>query len=187
MASYVKQLPVPFAEYVPWRRVLEPVVPMLKMAGHMVPGHRLGLFDVAGTRVGDLICFEIVSDAVVRDTVNSGARVVVLQTNNATFGHTAESTQQLAITRLRAVEHGRAFAQISTVGVSAFVLPDGTVRQETTLYTPAAIQRSLPLRTSTTVADRTGPTGEFVLMGTGVVGFGLALRGRRPSTPDEGS
>lgn len=176
--SYVKQLPVPFVEFVPWRGFFQRLVPMLEMAGSMRAGTRLGIFDVANTRVGDLICFEIVSDSLVRRTVDAGASVVVLQTNNATFGYTAESEQQLAITRLRAVEHGRSFLQISTVGVSAFVGPDGTVSQPTELYTATAIQQGVPLRTTRTLADRLGAAPELGLVAGGMLGFIPGLRRR---------
>ena len=57
--------------------------------------------------LGDVICFEVAYDEVVRDTVTGGAQLLVVQTNNATFNE-AEARQQMAMVRLRAVEHGRA-------------------------------------------------------------------------------
>ena len=58
-----------------------------------------------------------------------------MQTNNATFGYTDESEQQFAISRIRAIEHGRSVVHVSTVGVSGFVAPDGTVTEKTALFT----------------------------------------------------
>ena len=80
--------------------------------------------------LGDVICFEVAYDEVVRDTVTGGAQLLVVQTNNATFD-VAEARQQLAMVRLRAVEHGRAALMASTVGVSGFVTPDGRVSDAT--------------------------------------------------------
>jgi apolipoprotein N-acyltransferase len=82
--------------------------------------------------------------------------VLVVQTNNASFGRTDESTQQLAMSRVRAVEHGRATVQISTVGVSAVIAPNGAVVQRTGLFTAEQMVATLPLRTSLTPATRWG-------------------------------
>ena len=86
------------------------------------------MLDVGGARVGDLICFEVVYDGLVGDVVDGGAGMIVVQTNNATFGHTDESAQQLAMSRLRAVEYGRTVAgRGHQRDLSAVVAPDGTV------------------------------------------------------------
>ena len=69
---------------------------------------------------------------------------LLVQTNNATFGYTAESEQQLAISRIRAIEHGRSVVHISTVGVSGLILPDGTVHEQTSLFQAAALADDLP-------------------------------------------
>ena len=81
-------------------------------------GRPVGLLHAGPARVGDVICFEVAYDDIVRDTVRAGADLLVVQTNNATFGYSDESTQQLAMSRLRAVESGRAVVHVSTVGVS---------------------------------------------------------------------
>ena len=79
---------------------------------------------VGPATVGDVICFEVAYDGLVRDTVTGGAQLLAVQTNNATFDE-AEARQQLAMVRLRAVEHGRDALMASTVGVSAFADADG--------------------------------------------------------------
>ena len=93
-------------------------------AADMLAGTKVGLIPVDVPRLGrtvgvaDVICFEVAYDDIVRDAVAAGGELLVVQTNNATFGHTDESTQQLAMSRIRAIELGRATVQISTVGVS---------------------------------------------------------------------
>ena len=69
---------------------------------------------------------------------------------------TQESTQQLAMSRFRAAEHGRAVIQISTVGVSAVIAPDGSVVERTSLFTADQLVAEVPLRTSTTLSDQLG-------------------------------
>ncbi|WP_250279137.1 apolipoprotein N-acyltransferase, partial [Frankia sp. Cppng1_Ct_nod] len=99
---YIKQHPVPFAEYLPGRPVLEKLVKRFatEMPNDFVHGDRVGTLTIGGITIGDVICFEVADDGLVRDTVNAGARLLVVQTNNASFGHKGESEQQLAMTRL---------------------------------------------------------------------------------------
>ena len=86
-----------------------------------------------------------------------GGDLLVVQTNNATFGCTAEAVQQLAMTRLRAIEHGRATVQVSTVGVSAIIRAGRLgASTSTKLFTRDVLVARVPLRTPETVADRVG-------------------------------
>jgi len=135
----------------------------------MLPGHRPGYVPLDSVRldrtvgIGNVICFEVAYDAIVRSAVTSGGEFLVVQTNNASFGYTAESLQQLAMSRLRAVEHGRAAVQISTVGVSAVIAPNGAVLQSTELFTPAQMVATLPLRESLTLSDRLGAWPAWII------------------------
>ena len=98
--------------------------------------------DAGGARLGDLICFEVVYDGLVRDVVDGGAGMLVVQTNNATFGCTDESAQQLAMSRLRAVEFGRTVAVAATSGISAIVAPDGSVVRAVGAVHPRDLRRA---------------------------------------------
>jgi len=128
----------------------------------MIPGDRPGYIPLDSARlrrtvgIGDVICFEVAYDALVRDAVRAGGEVLVVQTNNATFGYSDESTQQLEMSRIRAIEHGRATVQISTVGVSAVITPNGAVTQQTGLFTAEQMAATLPLRDTMTPATRLG-------------------------------
>ena len=88
--------------------------------------------------------------------------LLVVQTNNATFGYTAESEQQFAISRIRAIEHGRSVAHVSTVGVSGFIAPDGSVSGKTGLFT-AEQEIGVPVvRDELSPSDRLGPVPEWL-------------------------
>jgi apolipoprotein N-acyltransferase len=170
---YVKRHPVPFAEYIPYRSFFRHFSDKVDLVySDFKAGQKVGVFRVpargGGTiAAGPIICFEVAYDGLVRDTVNHGADVLLVQTNNATFGFTDESVQQLAISRIRAIEHGRSIVHVSTVGVSAMISPDGTAHQRSTLFTSAVLSADLPLRTGRTIADRVGPWPEY-LAGAGV-------------------
>jgi apolipoprotein N-acyltransferase len=182
--TYVKRHPVPFAEYIPYRgffRFFSDKVDLVRRDFHA--GTRPGVLPIGGARVGDVICFEVVDDGLVRDVVHGGAGMLVVQTNNATFGFTDESAQQLAMSRLRAVEHGRTVVIAATSGISAVIAPDGSVVRSTQLFTPDAFVQAIAQRRSTTVADRVGAAPEWALtaVGAGAVAAACAsgLRRRR--------
>jgi apolipoprotein N-acyltransferase len=165
---YVKQHPVPFAEYIPYRSFFRHFSDKVDLVySDFAAGKSAGVFRVPTRNgvpiaAGTIICFEVAYDALIRDTVDHGANVLVVQTNNATFGYTDESVQQLAISRIRAIEHGRSVVHVSTVGVSAMITPDGTAHQSSTLFTTAVLAADLPLRTDRTIADRAGPWPEIL-------------------------
>ena len=161
---YVKRHPVPFAEYIPYRSFFRLFSDKVDLVSRdFAAGDRVGLLHAGPARVGDVICFEVAYDDIVRDTVRAGADLLVVQTNNATFGYSDESTQQLAMSRLRAVESGRAVVHVSTVGVSGLVEPDGSVVDGSALFTRDVLTARLPLRTELTVATRLGALPEIAL------------------------
>jgi apolipoprotein N-acyltransferase len=100
--------------------------------------------------------------------VRQGADVVLAQTNNADFGRTDESVQQLAIARIRAEELGRSVVNISTVGTSAVIAPDGSVSHQLPVYTPGVIVDDVPLATGTTPAVVGGRQFEWLVCGIGI-------------------
>ena len=160
---YDKKRPVAFGEYVPDRafwRLLAPDLIDLIPRGYSF-GTRDGIFEVANTKIGTMICFEVAVDDISRDLVGQGATVLIAQTNNSDFGTTNQSAQQLAIAKLRAIETGRAFINISTVGTSAVVLPNGEVVEQLETYTADIMRHVLPLRTSQTPAMMFGATLEM--------------------------
>jgi apolipoprotein N-acyltransferase len=161
---------VPFAEYIPLRSISEWVSSDAKLVTQdMVAGKGNGLLTGGPFPIGDVICFEVAYDSLVRSSVSAGAQLLVVQTNNATFGHTAETYQQLAMSRLRAVESGRTVLQVATTGVSAVIGPDGAIRERSgALYTPAILDATVPLRTGQTIATRVGAVPEYVLAGLAV-------------------
>ncbi|MFF0256488.1 apolipoprotein N-acyltransferase [Micromonospora zamorensis] len=160
---YTKRHPVPFAEYVPLRDVARMVSKQVDLIrADFVPGSTPGVVRAGPAVLGDVICFEVAYDGVVRDTVTGGAQLLVVQTNNATFD-VAEARQQMAMVRLRAVEHGRPALMASTVGVSGFVAPDGRVSDATGFNTREVVVRQVRLDDGRTLATRLGWWPEVAL------------------------
>ena len=168
--TYIKQHPVPFAEYIPLRDLARVVVPNVDdlRSRDMVKGDEPGVLQIGPARVGDVICFEVAYDDVVRDTVRDGAEVLAVQTNNATFGFSAQTEQQLAMSRLRAVEHGRSVLVVATSGVSAVVGADGAVRERSEIFTREVFVEPIQLSTAQTLATRVGAWPELLLSALGL-------------------
>jgi len=189
--TYTKRHPLPFGEYMPYRsffRIFSDKVDLQR--GTFLPGDEPGNLEIAGVDVGDVICFEVVYDDLVRDVVTGGAQVLVVQTNNATFGYTNETYQQQAMSRVRAVEHGREVLISSTSGVSTVIRPDGTVESSIPLFTPGYLTPAVPLSTATTPGTVLGGPLEWVLalatpLALAVVWIGS--RRRRSSGPAPGA
>ncbi len=179
--TYVKRHPVPFGEYVPARSFFRYFSDDIDRVTDQYAGDEVGVLELGGARLGDLICFEVVYDGLVRDVVDGGAGMLVVQTNNATFGYTDESEQQLAMSRLRAVETGRTVVVAATSGISAVVAPDGTIARSSSLFTPAVFVEEIAQRDSVTVAQRLGAAPEWVLaaLGSGAVLAAVALPSSR--------
>ena len=189
-ARYDKRFPVPFAEYMPNRDFYHALAPDLVdlvqleyTAGTRSP---VVSIDTASrtVRAGLAICFDIIFDDQAVEMVTDRAEVIFAQTNNADFGRTDESAQQLAIARLRAVETGRALVNISTVGTSAIVAPDGRDLDRLVPFTADALVAEVPLVDGETPALRFGAliAGVWGVLGAAGTAMGAAAMLRRPST-----
>ncbi|EHR61633.1 apolipoprotein N-acyltransferase [Saccharomonospora cyanea] len=181
---YVKRELVPFAEYVPMRDIARWFTPFVDDTRDMRWGGEGAALDVAGARIGAVICYEVAYDYVARDNVLAGAELLVAPTNNAWFGRGEMSYQQLAMSRVRAVEHGRAVVVAATSGVSAVVAPDGGVTRSTSLYTATSMVADVPLRQQTTLSDRLGAWTEYALVGAALAAVvaGFVLRSHPSGT-----
>jgi apolipoprotein N-acyltransferase len=189
-ARYTKRHPVPFGEYIPLRSLAEKVSSDVNLVTQdMVAGHGNGLLRGGPVPIGDVICFEVAYDSLVRSSVAAGAQLLVVQTNNATFGNTPETYQQLAMSQLRAVESDRTVVQVATTGKSAVIGPDGVVRDSSgRLFTSAILVDTVPLRTSLTLATRVGAIPEYVLTLLAVFGvLGVLWDNRRERRQDRQS
>jgi len=175
---YVKRHPVPFGEFIPFRRIARLVSEDVdRVRRDFVGGDRAGRLVVGPATVGDVICFEVAYDGLVRDV--AGSDLLVVQTNNATFGHSAETWQQLAMGRLRAVEHGRPVLVAATSGVSAVIGPDGHVSRRSAVFTADVLVETVGVRTGSTLATRLGAGPEWLAVALGVVAAGVVAGRRR--------
>ncbi|MDJ0348233.1 apolipoprotein N-acyltransferase [Cryobacterium sp. PH29-G1] len=178
---YDKVHPVPFAEYMPDRAFWRPFAPeLIDLIGRDYGiGTRDNIFDINGVLAGIAICFDIADDQLVHEMIDDKAEIILAQTNNADFGHTDESVQQLAIARLRALETGRTVVNISTVGSSAIITPDGQTLDSLPTFTAGAMVQTVPLSNTITPAMVAGRGWEWLVSGLGLAGLALCAAAAR--------
>ncbi|MDN5918473.1 MAG: apolipoprotein N-acyltransferase [Pseudonocardia sp.] len=165
----------PFGEYMPWRSFFRLFSSYVDRAGNFVPGAGTGVVPMAGVAVGVAICWEIAFDDLVGDSVDAGAQILAVPSNNATFGLTEMTFQQLAMSRVRAVEHDRPVVVATTSGVSAMIRPDGTVTRSTGQFVPGVLVDRIPLKGTSTLSGNLRSIPEWTLTAIGVLAVAFAL------------
>jgi len=161
---YIKRGLTPFGEFMPLRALAEIISPYAKSVTDFKPGSDLQTHNIAGYEIGPIICYEIINDNLVHQMATNSSGLIV-QTNSATFADTSESRQQLAITRIRAIETSRNILSVSTIGISAFIDNNGRVVNQTKEGAQAALVGNLQLNRRLTSAVRFGYlTNIFILL-----------------------
>ncbi len=178
--QYVKRHPVPFGEYIPLRDLVAPYISRLdQIPRDFAQGTFDNVLDLGRVRIGDVICFEVAYDGLIRDAVLDGGEMLVVQTNNATYTGTGQLQQQFAISRYRAVETGRTVVVAATNGISGIISPDGEVVDATAAKTREVLVEQVTLADGITWGVRIGGWLELALA---LLGLAWALRaylGRR--------
>nr|WP_236700281.1 apolipoprotein N-acyltransferase [Allosalinactinospora lopnorensis] len=178
---YTKRFLVPFGEYIPYRDFFTGFVSRLEQVStDSVPGTEPGDVTLGGTTLATAICFDVAFDRPVREAVAAGGEIIAVPTNNANYNFTGQTDQQLAITRLRAVEHGRPAVVAATSGVSAVVGADGGLSYRSAEAEPAEHVAEVPAMAGQTIATRIGALPEAALcaIAAGAVIAGVALARR---------
>ena len=165
---YIKQHLTPFGEYVPLRSLARVVSPLVDRVKDFEPGDGLNsTFTINNAVIAPVICFELIDDGILHNAAKQ-SNLLAVQTNSATFGMSAESAQQLSITRVRAIEHGRNIVSVSTTGYSAVIDHKGKVLQKTSMGTAESVRTDVELMEGKTPRDK---FGTWALMGTFFVLF----------------
>jgi apolipoprotein N-acyltransferase len=180
---YRKTHLVPYGEYIPWKSVVGWISALEQIGYELMPGERLHTLSAPGLpRFAAPICFENSFPALDRDLVRQGAEFLVVLTNNASYDRSAASAQHLQMSRIRAIEDGRWVVHAAVSGISAFIDPSGRTYEQTELFEPTVIRRTIRASTDRTLSVRSGdwlPIASLVF----VVVLAAAPRGRRRPRP----
>ena len=159
--TYIKQHLTPFGEYIPLRSLARIISPLVDEVEDFSPGDGGKTFSIGEIKVAPVICYELIDDDLLRQAA-ADSIILAVQTNSATFGMSAESAQQLSITRVRAIEHGRNIASVSTTGYSAIINSSGKVVEQTAMGSADSIRAEVGLIEGQTPRDA---AGDWALIG----------------------
>ena len=178
---YDKVRRVPFGEYVPLRPLIE------RFAGGSLPssearaGTGPAVLDTGLGRIGILISWEIFFEDRALDAVRNGGELLLNPTNGSSYWLTIVQSQQVASSRLRAIETGRWVLQAAPTGFSAVIDPSGKLLERTGVSEQAVLFAEVELRSGTTWAVRAGPLPILLLAAAAVIApWALTLRKKRP-------
>ena len=168
-STYIKRHLTPFGEVMPLRSILTLFSDLPNQVEDFSPGSKAVLHTIGQAKIAPIICFELIDDRMIQSSAGQ-SNLFAVQTNSATFANTAESAQQLAITRIRSIEHARYSVSVSTVGISAIIDTNGVVLKSTKENIAASIQSSVALNATRTTYDR---IGEFAWALVTLIGLGF--------------
>jgi apolipoprotein N-acyltransferase len=156
VSRYDKVHRVPFGEYVPLRPLIEPLGGADLTARDAVVGQEPALLDTPAGRLSVAISWEIFFGDRVREGVGDDAEVVLNPTNGSSFTGTHVQTQQVASSRMRAIESDRWLLQVAPTGFSAVIGPDGEVHQRSAVSEQIVLHDTVGRREGTTPYTRYG-------------------------------
>ena len=171
--SYVKRHLTPFGEVMPLRSILTFFSDLPNQVEDFTAGKSPVIHQVGQAKIAPIICFELIDDQLIQSSATS-SNLFVVQTNSATFASTAQSAQQLAITRIRSIEHARYAVSVSTVGISAIIDTNGVILKSTKENVAASINSAVALNATRTLYDRIGEFAWVLMLLIGL-GFGAGL------------
>ena len=152
---YIKQHLTPFGEYIPLRSLASKISPFVDDVRDFSPGNESTIFTVDKAKIAPVICYELLDDRILEKAARS-SNLLTVQTNSATFGDSAQSAQQLQITRIRAIEHSRNILSVSTTGYSAVIDYNGKVLQKSDMGAAQHLYAEIGLISSVSPRDRYG-------------------------------
>ncbi len=175
-AVYRKMHLVPFGEFIPAKRWLYFVSPLVESLAEFVPGESVVMLPVAGHPTSTAICYEVVYPSLIRDSVRAGAELLTTITNDAWYGNSSAPYQHFALASMRAIEQGRFLARAANTGISGVVDPYGRVVNASGIFEQVGMVETVRLLRSRTLYSRLGDVAAYVSLLVTVVGLVVARR-----------
>lgn len=166
ISRYEKVRRVPFGEYMPWRGFLQALgAPTNLVPRDAVAGSGPAVLELAdGTKLSTVISWEVFFGGRVNEGVEAGGEFIINPTNGSSYTWTVLQSQQVAASRLRAIEQHRWVVQASPTGFSAFISPEGDVYQRTGVSEERVLVRTIDLYSGRTWYSHTGNLPWVALM-----------------------
>ena len=122
----------------------------------MQPGSDPAVLESPLGPLGVAISWEIFFDDRARDAIGNGGQVLLNPTNGSSYWLTIIQSQQVAASRLRALETGRWVLQAAPTGFSAVIDPGGEVLERSGVSEQRVLYATAELRSGRTPAVALG-------------------------------
>ena len=179
VARFEKVHRVPFGEYVPYRGFFAHLGNLSGVPLDAVPGNGTGLLDTPAAPLGALVSYEVFYADRGRSSVRAGAQILIVPTNTSSYATAQVPTQEIAASRIQAVQQGRDLLQAAPTGYSAVITTRGTLLQRSVLGAPQVLMATLDRRVGWTLYVRYGDAPPLGLAAFALVGGWLAAGRRR--------
>ena len=154
--QYLKQHPVPFGEYIPFRKYLDWIPSLSLVPRDMIRGDGQKIFMINDTKISTVISFEGSFQRYIRNSVLDGAELVVILTNQASYGESGMSDQFILMSRANAISNERPIVHAAITGKSAFIDHNGKVISKTELFETTVLTEKLEARRTETPYSKYG-------------------------------
>ena len=169
--QYLKQHPVPFGEYIPFRKYLDWIPPLALVPRDMIRGDGQKIFMVNNTKISTVISFEGSFQRYIRNSVLDGAELVVILTNQASYGESGMSDQFILMSRANAISNDRPIVHAAITGKSAFIDHNGKVISKTELFETTTLNEKLEVRKTETPYSKYGNYLNYIFIIFGALTF----------------
>ena len=173
--QYLKQHPVPFGEYIPFRKYLDWIPPLALVPRDMIRGDGQKIFMVNDTKISTVISFEGSFQRYIRNSVLDGAELVVILTNQASYGESGMSDQFILMSRANAISNERPIVHAAITGKSAFIDHNGKVISKTELFETTTLNEKLEARQTETPYSKYGNYLNYIFIIFGALKFAREL------------
>jgi apolipoprotein N-acyltransferase len=173
-AVYHKIHLVPFGEYVPFKRLLYFVSPLVERMVEFSPGTSIVMLPVGPHLVSTAICYEVVYPNLVRRAVAGGSQLLTTITNDAWYGQSSAPYQHFALASMRAIEQGRYLARAANTGISGVVDPYGRIVRQSAIFEQVGLVADVRILTGRTIYSLIGDAvayGSMVLTAAALIVF----------------
>ena len=167
--QYLKQHPVPFGEYIPFRKFLDWIPPLALVPRDMIRGDGQKIFMVNDTKISTVISFEGSFQRYIRNSVQDGAELVVILTNQASYGESGMSDQFILMSRANAISNGRPIVHAAITGKSAFIDHNGKVISKTELFETRILTEKLEAKQTETPYSKYGNYLNYIFIVFGAI------------------
>jgi apolipoprotein N-acyltransferase len=183
VARFEKVHRVPFGEYVPYRSFFAHLADLSAVPLDAVPGTGTGLMDTPAAPLGAMVSYEVFYAGRGRASVRDGAQLLIVPTNTSSYGTAQVPTQEIAASKVQAVQQGRDLLQAAPTGYSAAITNRGTLLRRSVLGRQEIVFATLSRRTGWTVYVRYGDWPWIGLAGLALVAGWLVAGRRRSGRP----